>query len=229
MAQQGSDVLPDGPKTGTALVKERLIDMISFTGSTRVGRQVGSIASERLKRVSLELGGNNPYIVLDDADIVAAASAGAWAAFFHQGQICLTGGRHIVHERIADAYVKALVRKAKALAVGDPFDEKVSYSPGFQPSRRPRRPTGQTDRSSQRSTSTIPTSTSREPARLMPGIFHLTDQTDTQLTHISSFDFLDMVFGPIITKLIVQNEPIRESFAISVFDHVVNSTKSLGR
>jgi benzaldehyde dehydrogenase (NAD) len=122
-------VLPGGPETGTALVKERLIDMISFTGSTRVGRQVGSIASERLKRVSLELGGNNPYIVLDDADIEAAASAGAWAAFFHQGQICLTGGRHIVHERIADAYVKALVRKAKALVVGDPFDEKVQVGP----------------------------------------------------------------------------------------------------
>jgi len=122
-------VLPGGPETGTALVKERLIDMISFTGSTRVGRQVGSIASERLKRVSLELGGNNPYIVLDDADIEAAASAGAWAAFFHQGQICLTGGRHIVHERIADPYVKALVRRAKSLVVGDPFDEKVQVGP----------------------------------------------------------------------------------------------------
>src|ERR1700688_3488930 len=122
-------VLPGGPETGTALVKEPLINMISFTGSTCVGRQVGSLASERLKRVSLELGGNNPYIVLYDADIEAAASAGAWAAFFHQGQICLTGGRHIVHERIAEAYVKALVRKAKALVVGDPFDEKVQVGP----------------------------------------------------------------------------------------------------
>jgi benzaldehyde dehydrogenase (NAD) len=61
--------------------------MISFTGSTRVGRHVGSIASGQLKRVSLELGGNNPYIVLDDVNIEAAASAGAWGAFFHQGQI----------------------------------------------------------------------------------------------------------------------------------------------
>jgi benzaldehyde dehydrogenase (NAD) len=122
-------VLPGGPETGTALVKEPLINMISFTGSTRVGRQVGSLASERLKRVSLELGGNNPYIVLDDVDIEAAASAGAWAAFFHQGQICLTGGRHIVHERISEVYVKALVKKAKALVVGDPFDENVQVGP----------------------------------------------------------------------------------------------------
>jgi benzaldehyde dehydrogenase (NAD) len=122
-------VLPGGPETGAALVKEPLVNMISFTGSTRVGRQVGSVASEQLKRVSLELGGNNPYIVLDDVNIEAAASAGAWAALFHQGQICLTGGRHLVHERIADAYVEALVRKAKALVVGDPFDEKVHVGP----------------------------------------------------------------------------------------------------
>jgi benzaldehyde dehydrogenase (NAD) len=122
-------VLPGGPETGAALVKEPLVNMISFTGSTRVGRQVGSVAGGQLKRVSLELGGNNPYIVLDDANAEAAASAGAWGAFFHQGQICLTGGRHLVHERVADAYIEALVRKAKALVIGDPFDEKVQIGP----------------------------------------------------------------------------------------------------
>jgi benzaldehyde dehydrogenase (NAD) len=122
-------VLPGAAETGAALVKEPCIDMVSFTGSTRAGRQVGAVASGLLKRVSLELGGNNPYIVLDDVDIEAAASAGAWAAFFHQGQICLTGGRHLVHERVADAYVAALVRKAKALVVGNPVDEKVQVGP----------------------------------------------------------------------------------------------------
>src|SRR4030088_2491491 len=122
-------VLPGAAETGDALGKEPAINMISFTGSTRVGRQVGSIASGLLKRVSLELGGNNPYIVFDDADIEAAAAAGAWGSFFHQGQICLTAGRHIVHERIADAYVKALVKKAKALVVGNPLDEKVQIGP----------------------------------------------------------------------------------------------------
>jgi len=122
-------MLPGGAETGAALVKEPLIDMISFTGSTRAGRQVGSIAGGQLKRVSLELGGNNPYIVLDDANVEAAASAGAWGAFFHQGQICLTAGRHLVHERVADAYVDALVRKAKALVVGNPIDQKVQVGP----------------------------------------------------------------------------------------------------
>src|SRR6202011_3900947 len=96
-------VLPGGADTGAALVKEPLVNMISFTGSARVGRQVGAIAGGQLKRVSVELGGNSPYIVLDDADIEAAASAGAWGAFFHQGQICLTAGRHLVHEGVACA------------------------------------------------------------------------------------------------------------------------------
>jgi benzaldehyde dehydrogenase (NAD) len=122
-------VLPGGAETGEALVRDPDIDMVSFTGSTRVGRQVGSIAGGMLKRVSLELGGNNPYVVLSDVDIEAAASAGAWGSFFHQGQICLTAGRHLVHESIADAYTKALVRKARALVVGNPMQPEVQVGP----------------------------------------------------------------------------------------------------
>ncbi|MFM0336894.1 aldehyde dehydrogenase family protein [Paraburkholderia fungorum] len=122
-------VLPGAAETGAALVKEPLINMVSFTGSSRVGREVGSVASGQFKRVSLELGGNNPFIVLDDADIEAAASAGAWGSFFHQGQICLTTGRHLVHEDIAEAYVEALVKKAQALVVGNPLDAKVQVGP----------------------------------------------------------------------------------------------------
>src|SRR5260370_12513791 len=82
-------VLPGGPETGATLVKEPLVAMISFTGSTRAGRQVGSIAGGQLKRISLALGGSNPYIVLDDVDIDAAASAGDCGAFFHQRQSAL--------------------------------------------------------------------------------------------------------------------------------------------
>ncbi|WNC94801.1 aldehyde dehydrogenase family protein [Paraburkholderia sp. FT54] len=122
-------VLPGAAQTGAALVREPLINMVSFTGSSRVGREVGSVAGGQLKRVSLELGGNNPFIVLDDADIEAAASAGAWGSFFHQGQICLTTGRHLVHEDVAEAYVEALVKKAKALVVGNPLDAKVQVGP----------------------------------------------------------------------------------------------------
>ncbi|MFE4373411.1 benzaldehyde dehydrogenase [Streptomyces sp. NPDC056835] len=122
-------VLPGAIETGQALVKDPGVDMVSFTGSTRAGREIGSVAGGLLKRVSLELGGNNPYVVLEDADIEAATSAGAWGSFFHQGQICLTAGRHLVHERIADAYTEALVRKAKALVIGDPMTEGVTVGP----------------------------------------------------------------------------------------------------
>lgn len=122
-------VLPGGVPTGEALVEEPLVDMISFTGSTRAGRQIGAVAGGLLKRVSLELGGNNPYIVLPGVDIEAAASAGAWGSFFHQGQICLTAGRHLVHESIAKEYAEALVRHASNLAVGNPYQNQVHLGP----------------------------------------------------------------------------------------------------
>lgn len=122
-------VLPGDAQTGDALVKDPHVDMISFTGSTNVGRTIGATAGALLKRVSLELGGNNAFIVLDDADIEAAASAGAWGSYFHQGQICFSAGRHLVHERIVEDYLKALTRHAQALKVGNPATSEVHLGP----------------------------------------------------------------------------------------------------
>jgi benzaldehyde dehydrogenase (NAD) len=122
-------VLPGGIPTGESVVGEPLVDMVSFTGSTRAGRLIGAAAGAMLKRVSLELGGNNPYIVLPGVDIEAAASAGAWGSFFHQGQICLTAGRHLVHESIAEEYTDALVKHASNLVVGDPYTDQVHLGP----------------------------------------------------------------------------------------------------
>ena len=87
-------VLPGDAEPGAALAESADVAMISFTGSTAVGRLVGEAAGRTLKRVSLELGGNNALIILDDADLDAASSAGAWGAFLHQGQVCMTAGRH---------------------------------------------------------------------------------------------------------------------------------------
>ena len=103
--------------------------MISFTGSTATGRKVGEAAGRNLKRVVLELGGNSPLVVLEDADIEAASSAGAWGSFLHQGQICLAVSRHLVHESIADDYVKALAERASHLPVGNPATEEVALGP----------------------------------------------------------------------------------------------------
>ena len=101
-------VLPGGPQAGEALITEPLVRIVSFTGSTAAGRHVGELAARHLKRVHLELAGNSALIILDDADLDLAASAGAWGSFLHQGQICMTTGRHLVHEAIYDDYVTAL-------------------------------------------------------------------------------------------------------------------------
>ena len=100
-------VLPGGPGAGEALITHPLVRVISFTGSTAVGRHIGALAGQHLKRIHLELGGNSALIVLDDADLDKAASAGAWGSFLHQGQICMTTGRHLVHEAVYDDYAKA--------------------------------------------------------------------------------------------------------------------------
>ncbi len=116
-------------ETGEAIVTDPNVHRVSFTGSTAAGRRVGALGGERLKKVSLELGGNNALVVLDDADLDAAASAGAYAAFQFQGQVCFATGRHIVHRSVAAAYTEALVEKAQRLRLGDPYREEVDLGP----------------------------------------------------------------------------------------------------
>jgi benzaldehyde dehydrogenase (NAD) len=122
-------VLPGGVEAGEALVTDPNVRVISFTGSTAAGRRVGVLAAEHFKRAHLELGGNSALIVLDDADLDRAVSAGAWGSFLHQGQICMTTGRHLVHEAVYDDYVAALAEKADHLPVGDPATGAVALGP----------------------------------------------------------------------------------------------------
>src|SRR4051794_11221995 len=122
-------VLPGDAEPGAAVTTDPNVAMIAFTGSTAVGREVGAAAGRSLKRVSLELGGNNALIILDDADLEIASSAGAWGAFLHQGQVCMTAGRHIVLESVADEYLERLTKRAEQLPVGDPFTEPVALGP----------------------------------------------------------------------------------------------------
>jgi benzaldehyde dehydrogenase (NAD) len=122
-------VLPGGPATGEAIITDPLVRIISFTGSTAVGRRIGELAARHLKRAHLELGGNSALVILDDVDVAKAASAGAWGSFLHQGQICMTTGRHLVHEAVYDEYVDALSAKASHLPVGDPASGQVALGP----------------------------------------------------------------------------------------------------
>lgn len=122
-------VLPGGVDAGQALVADPDVPMIAFTGSSAAGRHIGQVAGGLLKRVSLELGGNSPFIVLEDADIEAAARCGAWGSFLHQGQICMAASRHIVHKSIAEKYAETLAEHARKLTVGDPALSDVHLGP----------------------------------------------------------------------------------------------------
>ncbi|WP_127127339.1 aldehyde dehydrogenase family protein [Georgenia sp. SYP-B2076] len=122
-------VLPAGADVGAALVAHPGVPCLSFTGSTAAGRAIGQAAGPLLKTVHLELGGNNALLVLPDADVDAAASAGAWGSFLHQGQICMTTGRHLVHASIAQEYTAKLAEKARHIPVGDPTDPANPLGP----------------------------------------------------------------------------------------------------
>ncbi|CCK25570.1 Benzaldehyde dehydrogenase [NAD+] [Streptomyces davaonensis JCM 4913] len=122
-------VLPGGAETGAALVTDPRVPVISFTGSTAAGRAVGEAAGRHLKRAHLELGGNSALVVLEDADLDAVISTAAWGSFFHQGQICMTTGRHLVHRSLYAEYVERLAAKADSLAVGDPHRAQVHLGP----------------------------------------------------------------------------------------------------
>jgi acyl-CoA reductase-like NAD-dependent aldehyde dehydrogenase len=112
-----------GPDVGALLTADSRVDMISFTGSTRVGSATMAAAAPTLKKVSMELGGKNPQIVFADADLDAAADAVMFGAYFNAGECCNAGSRLLIDRRIADEFVAELVRRAKDVIVGDPLEE----------------------------------------------------------------------------------------------------------
>src|SRR5690606_33721511 len=122
-------VLPGDGEAGAALTADPHIRMIQFTGSTAAGRKVGETAGKHLKKVSLELGGKNSLIVLDDADVDLAVANAAWGAYLHQGQICMATGRILVQRGIYTRFLEKLVAKAKSLKTGDPAREEVALGP----------------------------------------------------------------------------------------------------
>ena len=122
-------VLPGGRAAGEALCSDPHTAMIQFTGSTNAGRAVAEIAGRHLKKVSLELGGKNALIILDDADIALAVRNTRWSAYLHQGQICMAAGRVLVQSRIAEEFIRQLAQTAQALRVGDPAATDVALGP----------------------------------------------------------------------------------------------------
>jgi len=119
-----------GPGAGAPLVGHPNVPAVTFTGSTPVGRWIGEQCGRSLKRCSLELGGKNPFLIFDDADLDGPGNAietAARAAFTNQGQICLCGSRLLVHESIYDRVVAGLVERALALRPADPIDPGTRF------------------------------------------------------------------------------------------------------
>ncbi|EXA67962.1 MULTISPECIES: aldehyde dehydrogenase family protein [Acinetobacter] len=120
-----------GSEIGDYFVEHPIPKMISFTGSTEIGQNVGSkaLASPRIKRLALELGGNAPLVILDDADLDLAVELTIMGRFMHQGQICMSTNRVIVDASVYDAYVEKLLERVKTVAVGDPNLEETIIGP----------------------------------------------------------------------------------------------------
>jgi benzaldehyde dehydrogenase (NAD) len=180
-------VLPGGADAGEALCRDPHVTMIAFTGSTGVGRRVGAIAGEHLKRVSLELGGNNCLVILDDADLDAAASNARWGSWLHQGQICMTTGRILVDEKIAPALMERLVAVADQLPVGDPARQQVALGPLINEKQR--------DRVHKIVRDTIAAGATLRAGGTFEGLFYRPTVLDGVRPGMRAFD--EEIFGPV--------------------------------
>jgi aldehyde dehydrogenase (NAD+) len=118
-----------GGEVGTGIVSHPEVDLVSFTGSTEVGIKISQTAAPTLKRVSLELGGKNAQIVMDDADLDLALEGVLWGAFGTTGQRCTATSRLILHERIHDRFVDMLVNRVKKLKLGNGLEDGVEVGP----------------------------------------------------------------------------------------------------
>jgi succinate-semialdehyde dehydrogenase/glutarate-semialdehyde dehydrogenase len=122
-------VVTGGPETGRALIEQPEVQLVLHTGSVATGREVAAACGRRLVKAVLELGGKDPLIVDEDVDPEWAAAQAATGAFANAGQVCTSVERIYVHERVATAFLDALVRRAEALSPGDPLEPSTTLGP----------------------------------------------------------------------------------------------------
>jgi acyl-CoA reductase-like NAD-dependent aldehyde dehydrogenase len=123
------NIVSGGNELGSKLTNHPLVRMISFTGSVPTGRKVAEVAARGLKRTILELGGNDPAIVLPDADVERFATRLFWSTFFNCGQICLAVKRIYVHESLQEPLLAALTKLAQGTLVGDGLEATTQMGP----------------------------------------------------------------------------------------------------
>jgi acyl-CoA reductase-like NAD-dependent aldehyde dehydrogenase len=133
------NVVPgEGEVVGARLASHPDVRKIAFTGSTAVGREIMKMAAGNVKRLTLELGGKGPNVVLDDADLELAADGTLFGCLMNQGQACESGTRIIVAEAIYDAFVERLIERVKTITIGDPLDPATDFGPVISAQARDR-------------------------------------------------------------------------------------------
>ncbi len=129
-------VFGGGGEVGEALLTHSDIRGVAFTGSSEVGSRIAEVAGKHLKKISLELGGKNAQIVMDDANLELALEGAIWGAYATAGQRCTATSRIIVHEKVFDKFLEMFVERAKALKVGNPLDETTEMGPVINEAQR---------------------------------------------------------------------------------------------
>ena len=124
-----TSLLTTPQEIGDVMLEDPRVKLIAFTGSTPVGRHISTVAGKHFKRVALELGGNAPFVVLEDADVDQAVNAAIFGKFLHQGQICMIINRFIIHEKHYDEFVTKFVERAKNISYGDPLHSNTVLGP----------------------------------------------------------------------------------------------------
>lgn len=122
-------VFGTGPTVGTALIEHPDVKVISFTGSTTTGSKVAELGGKHLKKISLEMGGKNAVIVMDDADLQLATEGILWSAFGTAGQRCTACSRVIVHKDVKEQLEKRLLDEMQKLTIGDGLEKDVKIGP----------------------------------------------------------------------------------------------------
>src|SRR5271170_5517282 len=132
------NVVPgDGPRMAQVLYDDPRVKLISFTGSTAVGRIIATECAKRGKKFTLEMGGKSPLIVLKDADVDYAVDTACFGLFIHQGQICMAGSRIIVEAPLYEEFLRRFATKAQTMKVGDPRDPHTMIGPLIRSSQCP--------------------------------------------------------------------------------------------
>ncbi|MGH2978970.1 MAG: aldehyde dehydrogenase family protein [Solirubrobacterales bacterium] len=184
------NVITGDGKTGAALVDHAGVHKISFTGSTAVGREIGAKAGRALKRVTLELGGKSPNIILPDANLKAAIGASFQGIYFNAGQACNAGSRLFVHKDQFDEVVSALAQRAPKMRMGPGLDPDTQLGPLVSAEQRDR-VAGYIEKGKQEGAELVTGGGGRGPGYFMEPTLFVTESDDLAISR-------EEIFGPVL-------------------------------